>query len=232
MDVSELSKRQLFEDAGEAYAALLHCLSRQSILASHHSPHPSFSWGLVLACGKCSTQWVVCTLCFSMWKHMIENSSDPQWHNKTKHGGMTTKRNLAQINALMETTQHLESSTPWNLSHTASPPQQFPLDFFLRPKNCKFFKQQATGYGIGYLVGLANFGEDKISKLVDPRRHRHVFDLGKITAPHRHDHNGSSLQRPYWRQFNPLIVIWKPQLVQELHCLHHLSHLISQPRHH
>ena len=58
-----------------------------------------------------------------------------------------------------------------------------------------------------------------------------------ITAPHRHNHNhnhnhnSSSLLRCYWKQFNPLIVTRKLQVVQEPQWLPHSSHLVSQPRH-
>ena len=61
----------------QSLPSLLNSRYHGHLLASHHFPHPSFSWGLVLACGKCSTRWVVCTLCSSMRKHMIENSSAP-----------------------------------------------------------------------------------------------------------------------------------------------------------
>lgn len=99
---------------------------------------------------------------------MIENSSAPQRHNKTKHGGMTTPGNVARINPMKATTHNPEASSPQYVSETAAPPQKFPLDLFSRPENCKFFEQQANGHGIGYLVGLANFGKDNISSLLDP----------------------------------------------------------------
>ena len=232
MDVSEPSKRRLFEDAGEAHAALLHCPSCRSILASHHFPHPSFSWGLVLACGKCSTRWVVCTLCSSMRKHMLENSSAPQCHNETKHGGMTTPGNVARINPMKATTHNPEASSPQYVSETAAPPQKFPLDLFSRPENCKFFKQQANGHGIGYLVGLANFGKDNISSLLDPAD----IDMFLTLA-----HYCSTQTRPQREQLAEVLLKTIQSTYRHLEATSissaatlslHSSHLVSQRRRH
>ena len=172
METNQDSRRRLFEDSGAAHAALLHCPECRSALASNHVPHPSFQWGLILSCGRCQTRWVICTLCSSNRKHMLENSLAPQRHNKLKHGGHS-KASIPNRNP----TSYQSSSMP-NVAHLPTQsessileltPDKFPPELFSRPQNCRFFEQQAKGNGVGYLVGLANFGKDNISKMLDPQ---------------------------------------------------------------
>lgn len=169
MNQKDDSKRRLLEDAGAAHAALLHCPNCRSVLASNHQPHPIFHWGLILSCGKCGTRWVVCTLCNQIRKHMLENSSAAQRHHKMKHGG-TSK--TMQMQSLPISIQHPgqpnEQDKP-GVSFSENPPERFHPELFSRPENSRFFEHQAKGHdGVGYLVGLSNFGKDNISKMLNP----------------------------------------------------------------
>ena len=176
MESQEEHKRKLLEDAGAAHAALLHCPNCRLTLASRHIPHPTFNWGLLLSCSQCATRWVVCTLCPSIRKHMMENTSGPQRHHKQKHNVLHLKdapniesiphQSNSRYSLPPTPNQSAMESNPLP-SSTAFAVKNLPPKLFSRPENQNYFEQHALGHGLGYLVALSNFGKPNIGDLLD-----------------------------------------------------------------
>ena len=102
MEPNKEYKHCLLEDAGAAHVALLHCPHCPRILKSNHTLHPSFPWALTLMCSNCSTRWIICTQCISIWKHMAKDTPAAQCHHKQKHNQSSKYAAIAKEEGFIE----------------------------------------------------------------------------------------------------------------------------------
>ena len=156
MDKPEVdAKKKLKAAAGAAPWTVLYCPTCvEQTLPETSEPHGRYEWAVSMHCGKCSTNWNICTICSKQRVHLI---TPPQLsrHQRERHrqpGEQVEKKNPPK-----------EEIAP-RLS--PSKMQTIPATYFPRAASQNFFTNEKKNPGSGprHLVSMAVLHNSEMAK--------------------------------------------------------------------